>query len=240
VTATSGTCSATASNSGNFYILSKNSIAGYSISGGTTLTSISGSSYTVSGVASSVAIAPSNDFLYVASTGGITLYTINTSTGALTQGSSGFGDGLAQSIQIDPSGKWLLEASLAGSLIAYPITSTGVEDYPSRSVQTMPLAAATVNQMAISPNGTLIAVALGDTGTEAFPFTSGSASPIGNAYSKIFTPYGGSGGSALSLAIDPQNRLLYVGETDAFPSSSTDSGGLRVFTISSGSLNELS
>ena len=231
-----GTCTSTAGTSGKFYILNASSIAGYT-AGTNTLTPISGSSYTVSGLPYSVAIAPSGNFLYVAGTGGITLYTIS-STGALTPGSVVFGDYLAQAIQVDPSGKWLLEASSAGSLIAYPITTGGAQD-TSRSIQTMPLYASTVNQIAIAPNGSLIAVALGNTGTEAFPFTSGNASPIGTAYSKIITPFGGGSGAALSVAIDPQNRLLYVGETNAFPSSSTNSGGLRVYTIGSGSLTEL-
>jgi hypothetical protein len=99
--------------------------------------------------------------------------------------------------------------------------------------------------MAISPNGALIAVALGDSGTQVFPFTKGNASPIGSAYTfgsahtLTISPYH-SGGAALSVAIDPQNGLLYIGEASAFPSSSTDSGGLRVFNISPGTLSEFS
>ena len=38
--------------------------------------------------------------------------------------------------------------------------------------------------------------------------------------------------------MDPTNRLLYVGESDAVPTA-TQSGGLRVFTISSGGIAEL-
>jgi DNA-binding beta-propeller fold protein YncE len=39
--------------------------------------------------------------------------------------------------------------------------------------------------------------------------------------------------------VDPSNRLLYVGETDAFPSA-TQPGGLRAFTIAATTLTELS
>jgi hypothetical protein len=229
-----GTCSNTASSSGNFYILNNNSIAGYSMNA-STLNSISGSSYTVSG-ATAVAMAPSGNFLYVASTGGgITLYTI-TSTGALTPGPSIDGDTVAQAIQVDPSGKWLLDASAAGTLRAIPITSSGTED-SSRSIESQPLASNTVWQMAITPNGALVAVAIGSTGTQLFAFNSGNASPLGAGSTPIKVT-NASAGSAISVAVDPKSRLLYVGEIAAFPSSSTNSGALRVFTISGSSVTE--
>jgi hypothetical protein len=231
-TASSGCTPATSS--GNFYILNSNSIAGFSIST-SKLTSITGSSYTVSG-ASAVAMAPSGNFLYVASIGsGITLYTI-ASSGALTPGAVIDGDTVAQAIQVDPSGKWLLDASAAGTLRAIPITSSGTLD-SSRSVQSQPLAGTVVQQMAITPNGALVAVALGSTGTQLFAFTSGNTSPLG-AGSTAIKPWNTSAGSAVSVAVDPQDRLLYIGEIAAFPSSSTNSGALRVFTISGSSVTE--
>jgi len=236
-TSSSATCSSTSSTSGNFYVLGSTSIAGYSIESGT-LTTLSGSSYTLTG-ASAIAMAPSGNFLYVASTSGITLYTINSSTGALTSGGVIFDDPLAEAIQVDPSGNWLLDASDGGTLNAYPITSAGIQD-TSRSAQTATNLTSTSVQpggIAISPNGSLIAVALGTTGTELFPFASGSASPIGSPYTKLLTPYG-SGGAAIAVAMDPQSRLLYVGETAAF-SSTTNSGALRVYTIGTNSVNEL-
>jgi 6-phosphogluconolactonase (cycloisomerase 2 family) len=235
---TSSSSCTPASNSGNFYILnsgiSTSSIAGFSISSGK-LTSISGSSYTVSG-ASAVAIAPSGyNFLYVASQGGgITLYTI-TNTGALTPGASIDGDTAAQAIQVDPSGKWLLDASALGTLRAIPITSSGTVD-SSRLVQSQPLAGTPV-QIAITPNGALVAVALGSTGFQIFSFSSGSASPLGSGSTAV-KPTNASAGSTISVAMDPQNRLLYVGEVAAFPSSTTNSGALRVFTIGGSTVTE--
>jgi 6-phosphogluconolactonase (cycloisomerase 2 family) len=237
----SGTCTSSASGtSGFFYILNSTSISGYSISAGT-LNTLANSTYTLSG-GSAMAMSPSGNFLYVASANGITLYTINSSTGALGQGSTPvFDDPLAEAIQVDPSGKWLVDASGAGTLNAYPITSSGTED-TSRSIQSPQLASASVEPggIAISPNGALIAVALGSKGTEAFPFAAGNSSPVGSPYSNLLTPYG-SAGSAIAVAIDPQNRLLYVGETAAFPSSTTNfnTGALRVYTISANSLTPL-
>jgi 6-phosphogluconolactonase (cycloisomerase 2 family) len=217
-------------------VLTTSSLAGYSLSSGS-LTAISGSSFTLS-EASAIAIAPSGNFLYVASEGsGITLYTINTSTGALTDVGIIYSDLLSGALQIDPSGKWLLDASLGGTLTAVPITSAGAED-TTRALQQVALAGSTVHQMAISPNGALISVALGSTGTESFNFTASSNTPIGSSYSPI-VPKGGSFGAAIAVAFDPQSRLLYVGETAAF-SGSTNSGALRAFKPVTNGLNEIS
>jgi 6-phosphogluconolactonase (cycloisomerase 2 family) len=235
-------CTATASSSGNFYILNSNAVTGYSITN-SALTSISGSSNNVIG-ATAIAMAPSGAFLYVASTGaGIVPYTIS-STGALSQATaaSAFDDPLAQAIQVvqvDPSNAWLLDASASGYLEAIPITSTGALD-STRSVQSnIPLASITIEPggLAISPNGTMVAVALGDTGTQLFTFTSGNAAPLGTG-SKPIAPWNTSGGAASSVAMDPQSQILYIGEIDAFPSSTTDSGALRAFTISGSTATE--
>jgi len=242
-----GTCTTTASTSGNFYILNSSSIAGYSVKSGA-LSPISNSSFTLSS-ALAMAIAPSGSYLWVATGSGITPYQIS-STGALTQGSaiSAFNDPVVGALQVDPSGKWLLDASLAGNLYAFPITTSGAQD-TSRSIQTMQLASASAVQpggLAISPSGStypIIAVALGATyGTQIFPFASGNAAPIGSPYSKTLTPYGKSGVAAtVAVAIDPSNGFLYVGETDAFPGSTTgDTGALRVYAINSNSVTEIS
>lgn len=230
-----GGCSSSASTSGVFYILNATSISGYSISSNT-LNTLSGTTYTFTGAttavgATAMAISPSGTFLYVALPGGLTPFTINTSTGALTPGTSWGGDTLAEAIQVDPSGKWLLDASLAGTLNAYPITSSGTQD-TSRQIQSLNMnignGAVQPGGIAISPNGATVAVALGSTGTQLFPFSANSASPLGSG--PTYAPHGGSGGAAVAVAIDPQSRLLYVGETGA---SSSNSGALRVFTINS-------
>lgn len=243
----SGSCTSTATTSGHFYILNgdsttgSGSIAGFTASASSgSLTAISNSSYTVTG-GTAVAMAPSGAFLYVASTsGGLTLYSINQSTGALTQGAS-FGDVDAQALQIvqtDASNAWLLDTTSFGYLNAYPITSAGALD-SSRAEQSVPLSLGTGaverGGMAVSANGTLIAVALGSTGTEILTFSpTSTSSPIVSSSTNPLSPYN-SGGAAISVAFDPQSRFLYVGETDAY----TSSGGLRTFTIGSGSLTAL-
>jgi 6-phosphogluconolactonase (cycloisomerase 2 family) len=244
VSNSSATCSSAASKSGIFYVLTSSSIAGYTVSTNG-LVAISGASYNLTG-ASAIAISPSGSFLYATTEQGIILFSINSSTGALTLGTSGIGDTAAAAIQVDPTGKWLLDANLAGTLTAYPITSTGTID----STRTLPpitqLASATIEKMAISPNGLLISVALGLTGTQVFPFNAANnTAPISNAYNfgsnPYIKPYGPTGeGTAISVAFDPQSRLMYIGETSAFPNSNTNSGGLRVFIIGTNSLAEFS
>ena len=227
--------------SNDFYILNGTasaSIAGYSIVKGT-LTALSGSPYTVTGTPYSMAIDPTGSFAYVSSTGGVILYTIDSTTGAMTQGSEVFQDGQALAIGIDPSGKWLLDASGQGTLFAIPITSTGTVDTARSVQQTAALAGTAVQQIAFEPSGGWVFVALGSAGTEAFPFAATNAAPITTTAAKI-KPSNTSAGSALSVAVDPSNRLLYVGEAAAFPSSSSNSGGLRAFTIGATTLAELS
>jgi DNA-binding beta-propeller fold protein YncE len=237
----SGSCSSPSSTSGNFYILSSSTLAGYSISSGS-LNLITNSSFTLIG-ALAMAIDPAGHYLWVATAGGITPYAINSNTGALTQGTpiSAFNDPAVGALMVDPSGKWLLNASLSGILFAYPITTSGTQD-PSRSIQTsIQLASTTVQKggIAISPSGStnpIIAVAEGPAGTQVFPFTSGNASPIGSAYTPTIAPYGA---AAFAVAIDPSNPFMYIGETGAFTSTTGDSGALRVFAINASSVKEI-
>ena len=240
-----GTCSTTAGTSGKFYILNSSALAGYSISSGS-LNLISNSSFTLTG-ASAIAVDP-NNHLWVATSTGITPYTINSSTGALTQGNpiSAFNDQVVGALEVDPSGKWLIDASKLGYLYAYPITTSGTQD-TSRSIQSNILLASTTvapGGIAISPSGStnpIIAVAEGTAGTQIFSFNSGNSSPI-SVPSNTFTPYGQSGvAQSVAVAFDPSNQFLYIAETNGFPSSTTgDTGALRVFAISASKVAEIS
>lgn len=221
--------------SGNFYILNKGTttseIYGYSIVSGT-LTALSGSPYPVTGVAYAMAMDSTGSHMYVSSTGGIYLYTVNSSTGALTQSSLVSSDATGAALVVGAGGNWLLEASDGGILNAIPLTSSGTFD-TSGTEQSVALAGTQVQQMALSTNSPLavLAVALGSTGTQIFPLTpDATKNPIGTALPTIGVYDSASAGAAVSVAMDPQNRLMYVGETSAFPTSSS-SGGLRAFTI---------
>jgi 6-phosphogluconolactonase (cycloisomerase 2 family) len=245
VGSSTSSCSSAAGTSGDFYILNSSTISGYYINAGT-LTALSGSPYTLPsgiGTPTAMAIDPTGTLLYVATQGGIFLYPIG-SGGALPATPTTISQaGAVAAIQVDPSGKWLLAAYSIGTLNAFPITAKGT--LVSDSSQLMQLAGTPI-QMTISPTQTnaIVAVALGSSGTQVFPFASGSAAPIGNAYTPTIAPYGAnitSTATAESVATDPQNRFLYIGEVDAFPNStaSTGTGGLRVLTISSTGASEI-
>jgi hypothetical protein len=91
--------------------------------------------------------------------------------------------------------------------------------------------------LAISPDNTNIFVALGTFGTAVIPFNANPGtgnSPLPASVSTTITVKT-AGGSAESVAVDPSNKLLYIGETLAIPTSSTNTntGGLRAFNYSS-------
>jgi 6-phosphogluconolactonase (cycloisomerase 2 family) len=240
----SGGTTTTTLSSGNFYIIDKGTttsqILGFSIVSGK-LTELSGSPYAITGLAFSIALGPANSgYLYVSSTAGVYLYTINSTTGALTQGAQVSQDTVATAIQVDPGGNWLIEAVGTGALNAIPITTAGAFDNTSgRKEQQVALGGIQVQQMAVAPDGAFVAVALGSLGTQVFPFTSGATSnPIGSAltFGTAKNPYivpvnSASAGAAIAVSVDPQSRFLYLGETAAFPTSTTSSGGLRIFSV---------
>jgi 6-phosphogluconolactonase (cycloisomerase 2 family) len=230
----SGSGSGTTLSSANFYILNSstsvaNTVSGYYINAGS-LTALTGSPYAVSGLAYSMAVDPTGSFAYVSSSNGIYLYTIDSSTGALTEGAQISPDEEAKAIAIDPTGKWLIDVSDLGTISALPITSTGAYN-SSISTQSRSMAATTVQQVAFSPSGTLIAVALGSTGTQIFSFTAGNTSPLSTGSNPIAVVNSASAGAATAVNFDPQTRLLYVAETSVFPNSTSSPGGLRAFAV---------
>jgi hypothetical protein len=145
-------------------------------------------------------------------------------------------------------GSWLVDAfdlnniGTAVQINAIPINATtglyagsgGAP--PSQTFQN--LTKADVKQLVISPDGDNVFVALSGAGTFIDPFTTGNSNPLGGTAKVIGVA--NSGGSALSVAVDPTQRLFYVGETLA--NSSANSGGLRVFNYSSlsGTLTQVS
>jgi 6-phosphogluconolactonase (cycloisomerase 2 family) len=235
------TTSSTTLTSKDFYILNKGGIYGAYIDSGK-LTALSDSPYTVTGTPYAMAITPDGNYAYVSSTDGIYLYDISSSTGALTMQGQVDGDDQAMALAVDPSGEWLLDASGLGYLIAIPISSGALDTSGKRSKKSTTMTSKDVKSIAVTPSTSKgwVFVALGSSGTNAFEFDYSSTSkPLGTSGIRI-KPYNTSGGSALSVAVDPSSRLLYVGEGSAFPNSTSSSGGLRAFTIATSSLTELS
>ena len=206
-------------------------IAVYSISSGT-LEQVSGSPYNLSSAPYCIAVAPGGGFLYVGTVSGIYLYSIG-SGGALTIGNGGstISSDIARAMQV--SGSWLIDAFIPTTgtvqLDAIPInastgayTGSGTPPYQAFNVTS-----ASVEQMVLSPDGANLFVALQAGGTIVVPFTTGNSNPLGST--ALVIPVANSSGAALSVAVDPTNRLFYIGETQAVSAS----GGLRIFNYSS-------
>jgi 6-phosphogluconolactonase (cycloisomerase 2 family) len=215
--------------SGVFFVLNQTDaeIVPYYISTGTLESSYG--PYSLSYTPYSMAVSPNGDFLYVGTSGGIFAYSIS-SYGALAllQSSAIVADDYPYEITVDPSGKWLLDASGAGYLYAIPIsTSTGFTT--SSSVRSVALPATTPKQIAVSSDGAYVFVACGTAGTEVYSFDYASSTP---AVELATISLANSSGAAYSVAVDPSLRVYYVGETAAY-SSSSNSGGVRVFSYSS-------
>ncbi len=245
VTTSSSSCSSASGTSGVFYVLDNTTdqIVALSISSGK-LNTIG--SWTVpSASPTAIAVAPNGQFLYVSTTYGIYLYTIG-SNGALTIGNSGGTISADQAItmQVDATNSWLVDAvSATNQLWAIAINpSTGALAVAGEKEVPFTLPASTPIQLAISPNDSssctacYVFVAMGNGGTEIIHF---------NPYPSSGNPFGSFGNPGLvnsssgdnAVAVDPTNRLVYVGESDS--RSGAQTGGLRVFTIASGGVSEL-
>ncbi len=240
------TSNCTTASSGSFYILSNATtpqIAGQYFSSGA-LKSISGSPWTAPATPYSMAIAPSGKYLYVSTTAGVYLYPV--SSGALGSYAQVSQDAAALAIRPDNTGVWLIEAIQASggvTMAAVPLSSsTGLSSGTElTATYTVSNAAVQNGAIAISPDNMYLFVALGSGGAIAVPFdatASSGSNPFGAAATVI--PVINSGGSALSVAVDPAGRLFYVGETLA--NSAGNSGGLRAFnyTTLGGTLTQAS
>jgi 6-phosphogluconolactonase (cycloisomerase 2 family) len=221
--------------SGYFYILDTTTrrIISYEIVSGV-LTEVG--TYGTPGAPLAIAVAPDDNYLLVSTTSGVYAYIL--SSGTLTLNSTAITSDPAVAIQVDQQSKWLVESSGNGYINAVPvINTTGALD-SSRSAAHVPLTGSSVKQIAIAPSNLYVFVACGSSGTHAYAFSEAASDPFGSDAYTTITPVNTSGGAALSIAVDPGEGLLYIGESAAVSSSN---GGLRAFTIGSGgALTELS
>ncbi len=204
-------------------------------------TQLTGSPYTLAALPYTMAIAPTGNFLYVSTVAGIYVFSV-ASNGTLTAANNGavITQDAAYAMAVDPTGTWLVEVvSGQGAVNAVPISaSSGLLD-SSRTEKSAALPTITISQLAMSPSNSqnpYVFVAMGAGGTAVVPFTAANANPFGAVTTiNVLNAAGG----ANAVAVDPSNRLLYIGETAAV--SGTQTGGLRVFTIgASSAMTELS
>jgi 6-phosphogluconolactonase (cycloisomerase 2 family) len=228
------TTTTTTLTSGVFWVLNIKTaqIVAYYVNAGTLKTL---ATYATPATPLALTVSPSNNFLYLSTANGIYLYTIG-SSGALTlaNSSSVISSDQAWSLQVDSTGTWLVEAiSGDAHLYAIPVSSSTGKPASGATEQYVGLAGSDIHQVTISPDNAYVFVAMGAGGTAVVPFTATNTNPF-SAASTIAVK--GSSGSAISVAVDPSDRLLYIGEISAI--SGNDSGGLRVFKYST--LAELS
>jgi len=236
VTSSSTSACKTSTSSGDFFILnnltSTYQPVSYSIASSGSRSMIT-TAAAQTGQAYSMAIAPNGDFLCVSSSDGVYAYPV--ASGALGSPVKVTSDA-PYAIQIDvdaaDSSTWLIEAIQGTSgvtMSAIPINSTtGANNGTAHSVSIYNIASADLqkNQLVISPDNTKVFVALGAGGTLVVDFDQT------NFFSSASTHYNipitktssGAYGSALSVAVDPNSKFFYIGET--LGDSAGSSGGL--------------
>lgn len=236
----STTTTPTKLSSGPFYVLSEKTsqIAGYDISSGS-LQKLSNSPYTPLAGATlySIGIAPGGNFLYVSSNSGIFVYSIATG-GALTYVNTiAAGDAVSSdepyAVQVSQNSAWLIDAfpvpgGTQVQVNAIPLDSNGLAGGAQVST-TITASSPTVKQMVLSPKEDYLFLALGTGGAVAIPFTASSSTPFGTSQ-PVVSPSNTAQG-VLSVAVDPSERIFYVGETSVFTTGTT--GGLLAFDYTS-------
>jgi len=221
-------------------------IAGFSVSTAGALSVLSNSPYNNGVAAQSLAITPTNSFLYVATTAGIFCYALS-SDGAITVQNGGTAvasDVVATSMQVDSTGSYLLASGIGISLGAQAIgiysidTSTGLLTALAHSplaLYTGKATTATVvtpTGMLITPNNSYVYVSLGSLGVQVLTLGTGGALSTGTT--ATFLP-------PLSTSTSPADYGLASNPTSAFLFVAEFNTGLRVFSIgTNGTLSEVS
>ncbi|MEO6802797.1 MAG: beta-propeller fold lactonase family protein [Granulicella sp.] len=218
---------------GNFVYVANvatQTIAGFSVAtstaGAASLTAVTGSPYASPVIPTALAITPKNTYLYVAGIGGIYVYSINSTTGALTLANSGGAAAVmvypAASIDISPDGQWLIALSQDNSSIQeYQINST-TGTLAAQQSANYNLASLTVlpKMVRFTPNAAYVIAALGTAGDVVFPFT--TATGVFSTSYQSLAPATNSSDNA--LAIDSTSGFLYIARSGA-------NSGLAVLTI---------
>jgi 6-phosphogluconolactonase len=220
-------------------------LAGFGVSTAGALSILTNSPYNNGVAAQSLAITPTNSFLYVATTAGIFCYALN-SNGAITVQNSGTAvasDVVATSMQVDSTGSYLLAAGIgiASAVQAIGIyqinTSTGLltaltgSPLPLYTGKATTATVVTPTGMLITPNNSYVYVSLQSLGVQVLTLGTGGALSTGTT-ATFLPPLSTSTTPAdYGLASDPTSKFLFVAEFNT---------GLRVFSIgTNGTLNEV-
>ena len=207
-------------------------LAGFVVDTGT-LTSVTGSPYTLGFTPTAVAINPANSILFVSGhtnvgIGVIYAFSIGTG-GALSALNNGYAvSSVSEEISLDisPDGQWLIGLNANNiSLDEYGInSSTGALTGPTY-LSYIGLVTGTINasQVKVSPNGDFVFAALGTAGDLVYQLTTSTGLLTAlNPLPPISTTT-----SDNALAVSPDSTSLYIARSGT-------NGGLAVYSISSG------
>jgi len=206
----------------------------YSLTNGV-LAQLNGSPISLTLAPTELVVAPNNAFLYVGTSTGVFLYTIN-SDGTLTEGNDNTVIFLNQaglsvsSMVVDPTSSWLIMAytnsTEIDALQIDPTTGLAVGSAPFTVSSTFNTVSP---RLAIAAANNNVAVALGSGGTQVFGFTptATSKTPWGTSVS---IPLKTANTSDTAVAIDPTSAYLYVTEADL--NTTPKAGNVRLIKIS--------
>ncbi len=236
-TSTTGTGTGTPTpGTGGDYAYLANSSAGttylseYSIAGGK-LNPLGSGSISLGYIPVALAVAPSNNFLYVATVPGVTspgvyLYNIG-STGELSVGNGGAAlvtDTVA-AMAISPDGNWLFTLNVDGQTMAeYQVnTSTGALSQAAAELTLLgtpctlglALPASQSCSVAVSPNGAYVVASLGISGDVVYSYTSAQGVGNGGIPATIASGYSTANPTGdYAVALDA-NNYAYIAQTNS-------------------------
>jgi 6-phosphogluconolactonase (cycloisomerase 2 family) len=202
-------------------------ISAYDIGNGS-LAAIAGSPYNIGFSPVAMSVSPSNAFLYAAtlpnaSNPGIYLWTINSSSGAITVANGGNALITTQvsSMDISPDGNFLFVVDVAATALSeYSINSSGLLALATTvplPPSLCPLTGTPLSQtctVKVAPSGQFVVASLGSAGTIIYPYTSGSGITTTNptligSGSTSTNPTGD-----FSVTLD-KNNFIYIARTAA-------------------------
>ena len=205
-------------------------VSGFAVGTGT-LTSVTGTSYSLGFPPTAVAVNPADSILFVGSNTAIYAFAINSSTGALSvlNGGGAVGYAYVASMDISPDGNWLFALDQNNTTLdEFQINpSTGVLTAYTPIAYPVPSGATAVaHGVKFAPSGNYLFLALGTAGDVVYTFDTALTSGA------LTTPLSLSLGSASTnsdnaLAVSPDSTLLFIARSGS-------AGGLAVYTIGSG------
>jgi len=217
---------------GSIYIANQSagSLSGFTIGNGT-VTQISGLPMSLGFQPTALVVSPNNSFLYVAGTGSISVYAIN-SDGSLTAKNNGVVISVL-ALDVSPDGKWLfgldaiqntldefqIDASSGGLSAMTPIP------YPLGNGVT-----ASPRMVKVSSGGNFIFAALGTGGDSVFTLNTATGDVVHVQHLSV----NASSTSDNALTVDSATSYLYIARSGS-------GGGVGVYSIGSGGvLNPIS